>query len=193
ATRCVAASRPPRGQAGYSGIMEIRQITSPRRQSSPAPRKRIRLSPYEIESALTTLGTESLPDAPAILAAPKTRTSGQAPSPTVLVVDDEPDTRLMLRALLEFYGYDVVEAGDGTEALRHLTSRPVFALLTDLYMPGMDGIQLLRQIGNDRTRAKRVVAMSGVLHRGQASSAAAASLLGADAVLDKPFSRHQLL
>jgi CheY-like chemotaxis protein len=112
--------------------------------------------------------------------------------PTILIVDDDPDVRISLRQLLEFYGYHVVEAGNGVEALEVLARKPVSFMITDLYMPRMDGIELLREVRNGSSRP-RTVAMSGVIHLEQAMSTAAASLLGADAVLDKPFTRQQLL
>ncbi|MBI4502729.1 MAG: response regulator [Gemmatimonadetes bacterium] len=112
---------------------------------------------------------------------------------TVLVVDDEHDVRFSLRQLLEFYGYRVIEAANGAEALELLALKPVSFVITDLHMPRMNGIEFLRQVRTRSPARPRTVAMSGVLHMSQAAPAAAASILGADAVLDKPFTRHQLL
>ena len=65
---------------------------------------------------------------------------------SVLVVDDEPDIRYLVRELLERAGHDVVEAGDGTEALRiFFSSRPDLVVL-DVSMPGLDGWGTLERI-----------------------------------------------
>jgi DNA-binding response OmpR family regulator len=68
------------------------------------------------------------------------------PNPCVLIVDDEPNVRLMLRTALESVGYDVTEAEDGHAALDRLggmSSRPDLILL-DLKMPRSDGMEVLR-------------------------------------------------
>jgi DNA-binding NtrC family response regulator len=67
-----------------------------------------------------------------------------AHSASVLVVDDEPSIRLTTRALLE-EDYYVVDASSGREALRQLSSRRFDVICTDYRMPGMTGVQLLRE------------------------------------------------
>src|SRR5438874_2364903 len=67
---------------------------------------------------------------------------------TVLVVDDERDVRLSIRLLLEFYGYRVLEAPNGAEALELLAHNPVSFVITDLSMPRMNGIEFLREVRN---------------------------------------------
>ncbi|MCI0546106.1 MAG: sigma-54 dependent transcriptional regulator [Candidatus Rokubacteria bacterium] len=67
----------------------------------------------------------------------------------VLVVDDEEASRTGLRELITTWGYEVQEAADGKEALeRALTFRPGL-VITDLVMPGMDGLDLLKALGNE--------------------------------------------
>jgi CheY-like chemotaxis protein len=68
------------------------------------------------------------------------------PQGRVLVVDDEPDTRQLLGLLLRHWGLDVVTASNGAEALRLLSVHPVDVVLTDLCMPGMDGVELVRRL-----------------------------------------------
>jgi CheY-like chemotaxis protein len=65
----------------------------------------------------------------------------------VLVVDDEPDVRLVARVILNSAGYDVVEASSGEEALAALDEplRPDVVLL-DVRMPGIDGWEVLRRV-----------------------------------------------
>jgi DNA-binding NtrC family response regulator len=67
-------------------------------------------------------------------------------TPTVLVVDDEQDHRKALAKVFERAGYRVSTAGDGHEALAILTERPFDLVLTDLRMPRMNGLELLRNI-----------------------------------------------
>lgn len=68
---------------------------------------------------------------------------------TVLVVDDEPGNLQMLTATLEAEGYEVVTASRGEEALVKLGESPPDVILLDVAMPGMDGIELCRQINSD--------------------------------------------
>ena len=64
----------------------------------------------------------------------------------ILVVDDSPLTRELIANLLEAVGYDTVIASDGAEALAVLDSHPVDLAVTDLEMPGMDGLELARRL-----------------------------------------------
>ena len=68
---------------------------------------------------------------------------------TVLVVDDDPDMRFMLRLLLERGGYQVNEAGDGLAALHSVKAQVPDLVLTDLRMPTMDGGQLIERLRAD--------------------------------------------
>ena len=63
----------------------------------------------------------------------------------VLVVDDVPEVRMVLRALLEEPEVEVVEAGDGQQALDALAVEPVDLVITDCKMPNMNGIELMRR------------------------------------------------
>ncbi len=70
-------------------------------------------------------------------------------SKTILAVDDEPDVIIGVRAVLEAEGYEVLEAGDGKQALAVLrTQRPDLVVL-DVLMPGMDGWETLSAIQAD--------------------------------------------
>jgi CheY-like chemotaxis protein len=118
----------------------------------------------------------------------------QASTPmTVLLVDDEPDLRLVLRELLEIQGHRVAEAGNGVEALAFLAREPVTVVITDLAMPQMDGLELLRQIRNCGRPLPRSIAISGVMRANQPATRAAAELIGAHAILTKPFTNEELL
>jgi DNA-binding NtrC family response regulator len=73
----------------------------------------------------------------------------------VLVVDDDAQQRADLAEIVKSLGYRVTTAGDGSEALASLAIEPASAILTDLVMPGMDGVALLKELAarGDRTPA----------------------------------------
>lgn len=64
----------------------------------------------------------------------------------IMTIDDSPSLRQMVVLTLESEGYEVVEACDGREALAKLAGREFHLFLTDLNMPGMDGIELTRKL-----------------------------------------------
>ena len=64
----------------------------------------------------------------------------------ILIVDDEPEIREMLSRHFRFDGYDVETASDGNNALTILEQQRVDVVVSDIMMPGMNGIELLRQI-----------------------------------------------
>src|SRR5436853_1228952 len=95
--------------------------------------------------------------------------------------------------MLEACGFDVAEAADGAEALRFLDRQPVDVLLTDLHMPGLDGLDLIAQLARYGARRPRIIAMTGSERSAGMAGAKAAELLGADRVLMKPFTKDQLV
>ncbi|MFI5281465.1 MAG: response regulator [Gemmatimonadales bacterium] len=74
----------------------------------------------------------------------------------VLVVDDNENQRLLYREELEDAGYEVSEAGDGSQALHRIDERPPDAVILDINMPGRDGLETLARI-HDRHRRIPVV------------------------------------
>lgn len=83
------------------------------------------------------------------------KTAAGAPGPRVLVVDDSSVARSQLRKALEQVGISVSEAGEGVEALWRVRQQGYDLIITDIHMPAMDGLQLLRELrkvpGNERT------------------------------------------
>lgn len=108
----------------------------------------------------------------------------------ILIADDEPDVRGVLRRILERAGYQVVETVDGQQALRAAEQQAPDLLLMDLAMPGMDGIQVLRELRLRRTGLP-VIAYSGAPANDVTLNTARD--LGAVAVLGKPFETAALL
>jgi two-component system chemotaxis sensor kinase CheA len=103
---------------------------------------------------------------------------------TVLVVDDQFTVRELQRSILESAGYEVKTARDGREALATLGSDPdIAAVVTDVQMPEMDGIELLRAIRDDRVRSSVPVVV--VTSKGSAEDRQRGLDAGADAYIVK--------
>jgi two-component system KDP operon response regulator KdpE len=106
----------------------------------------------------------------------------------VLVVDDEPPIRKLLRMGLSAHGYDVLDASNGKTALELLAKKPNLVIL-DLGLPDIDGLELLRRIRHSQEGLPVVVLSS----RGDEAGKVAALDLGADDYLTKPFGMDELL
>ncbi len=107
----------------------------------------------------------------------------------VLVVDDEKIQREMLRGFLVKQGFQVVEAEDGAKALEEFRKEPFPLILSDYRMPGMDGIQLLREIR--RIDSKAVIILMTAY--GTIETAVAAMKEGAYDYITKPIDLDELL
>jgi adenylate cyclase len=106
-------------------------------------------------------------------------------SATVLVVDDDPLNRQLLSMSIGHLGHDVLEAGNGVDALEMLAANEVDVVLTDIEMPEMDGYGLLEhRSGDDRLRAIPFIVISGV---DEMASIIRCIGLGAEDYLPKPF------
>jgi CheY-like chemotaxis protein len=131
--------------------------------------------------------TVSLPrvEAPAPRRPNEKPTVRSAPSPRrVLLVEDNPDARRMLRLMLELDGHDVHEAEDGISGLAQaLHLRPEVAIV-DIGLPGLDGCELARRLrATDAGRGMLLVAVSGY---GQPEDQTLSREAGFDAHLVKP-------
>jgi two-component system, chemotaxis family, chemotaxis protein CheY len=109
---------------------------------------------------------------------------------TVLVVDDAPRIRLLLRLAVQGRGHRVVEACDGAEGLRMVESERPDLVITDVSMPGQGGLEVCRLIRADAAHAHvPVVILTAGTHVSEMDARAA----GASAYLTKPFSPAALL
>jgi|KBSSwiStaDraftv2_1062776.scaffolds.fasta_scaffold328163_2 two-component system chemotaxis response regulator CheY len=77
----------------------------------------------------------------------------------ILVVDDDKAVRLLLRAVLERRGHSVVEAENGAEGLQYYRVAPTDLVITDIQMPVMDGLQMIKELRGAFPTAK-IIAMS---------------------------------
>ncbi len=113
-------------------------------------------------------------------------------SRSLLVVDDEPSIREITRLVLESAGYRVCCAADGREAMKLLAEQLFDLVITDMLMPGSDGLELLSVVKHSRANT-RVLVMSGGGMIGMSDYLKVAKKLGAHGVLEKPFSAECLL
>jgi CheY-like chemotaxis protein len=112
---------------------------------------------------------------------------------TILVVDDSRGLRSTVCAVLRSAGHEVISAADAKQALRILDQRSVDLVFTDILMPEMDGLALIREIRR-RVPFLPIVAMSGGGYfLSQEYCLHTAKVFGATAVLSKPFDAQQLL
>jgi two-component system cell cycle sensor histidine kinase/response regulator CckA len=126
---------------------------------------------------------------PAVSAAPQEPARGG--SETLLLVEDEASVRASVRRLLEWHGYHVIEAGNGTEALRIYLENPgaIDLVLTDLVMPEMGGHELVEQL-RAKNPAVRVVFMSGYTEKAVGKNG---SMPPGTGFVEKPFTVETLM
>jgi len=107
----------------------------------------------------------------------------------ILVVDDEPAVREALERILRLDGFEVALACDGREAVRSQVAAPADAVLLDVLMPGLDGLEVCRRMRDtgDRTPVLMLTA------RDQVGDRVAGLEAGADDYLSKPFALEELL
>lgn len=112
-------------------------------------------------------------------------------SKTILTIDDSSSIRMMIRMTLAGAGYRVIEAEHGADGLQKATSQHVDAVLTDLNMPVMNGIEFIRSYrGQPAGRGVPVVVLTTESDERLKQEARAA---GATGWLVKPFQQDQLL
>ena len=108
----------------------------------------------------------------------------------ILMVDDEAGTGYALKLLLELEGYEVIVAADGDEAFRLASTDPPDCIITDLCMPKVSGLDLIRQLKSQPALARVPII---VISSAEADDLRQALELGARAVLSKPIEYERLL
>jgi CheY-like chemotaxis protein/phosphoribosyl 1,2-cyclic phosphodiesterase len=109
----------------------------------------------------------------------------------VLVIDDDPDIRLVAKNALEYAGYEVLVAEDGARGLQQVFSQQPHAVLIELMMPGMHGYSVCQAIRSDPSlKDVKIVVCSAKVYPTDIKKAMD---LGADAYLMKPFAPDELL
>ena len=110
----------------------------------------------------------------------------------ILIIDDEPQIRLVMRKMLESEGYTVTDAADGKEGLESYQENPPDLVITDLIMPGKEGIETIRELKEKNPEVK-IIAMSGGGKNNPEDYLRLAKVLGAIYTFDKPVRKDELL
>ena len=105
----------------------------------------------------------------------------------ILIVDDEPRIRDLIREHLQYAGFTCAEAGDGTQALAELANGGIDLVILDIMMPGVDGIQVCKRIREFSTIP--VIMLSA---RDSEEDKVAGLEIGADDYVTKPFQKGEL-
>jgi two-component system, NtrC family, response regulator AtoC len=109
-------------------------------------------------------------------------------SKRILAVDDEPNMRRLLEISLKQAGYQSILASDGFEALSLLRKGGIDLMVSDLHMPGMDGLRLLKKMNEESLQVPVII----VTAKGEVSSAVEAMKLGASDYIQRPFDLETL-
>jgi CheY-like chemotaxis protein len=120
----------------------------------------------------------------------------------ILIIDDEKDVRIVLREVLQRAGYEALVAADAREGLDKLADEGVDLVITDVIMPGMDGVATVEKIREGHPDVPIIVISGGGnvapmdYEPGAISTSAylaSATNAGADRTLTKPFERQELV
>ena len=109
---------------------------------------------------------------------------------TILLIDDEAEVRMLFQIVLEGAGYHVLTAESGPDGLRLLQHKEVDLILVDIFMPEMDGLEIIQLLHKSRPACK-IIAMSG--DSWEWNYLDTAKHLGAHNTLKKPLNPQELL
>jgi DNA-binding response OmpR family regulator len=109
----------------------------------------------------------------------------------ILIVEDEPNIVESLSFILGRAGFDVDTVANGVEALDRLRRQSFSALVLDIMLPGMNGLDVLKTIRADH--ALTILPVMVLTAKGQASDRKAAEAIGADIFVTKPFSNAEVV
>ena len=110
----------------------------------------------------------------------------------ILVIEDDEQIRGLIKEVLEDSGHDVVESSDGEEGLKKFSLNPNSLVITDILMPGMEGLETIRNLRTEAPNAK-IIAISGGLEGKGINVLELAKKFGAARIIAKPFDLSQLL
>jgi len=108
----------------------------------------------------------------------------------ILVIDDEPEMRVLLELTLKSAGHEVILAADGREGVERYRTSPADLVITDMYMPNQGGLDTIRELRSCFPEVA-VIAMSGTTDTGTMLSIA--QDLAAVGILRKPFLTDELI
>lgn len=110
----------------------------------------------------------------------------------IVVIDDEPLIRSTVSTILTREGFNVETAADGKGGIALVHNNPPNVVITDIFMPNMDGIEIVMELKRSCPHTK-IIAMTGGGQARMMELGSAAKHLGADYILHKPFDKKSLL
>jgi len=110
----------------------------------------------------------------------------------ILIIEDDPEVRQLLKVLLTRSGYEVAEAEDGKAGIHAYRTQPCDLVITDLIMPRKEGLETIVDLRREFPDLK-IIAISGGSRAGQVDYLNAAKLCGASHIFRKPFDNQDLL
>lgn len=110
----------------------------------------------------------------------------------ILIIEDDPDIRTMLKRMLELKKYEVAVSANGVEGLALYTPESFDLVITDLVMPEKEGIETISALKKINSQVK-IIAISGGGHGGLENYLQMAKLFGAQYAIAKPFDMATLL
>ena len=111
--------------------------------------------------------------------------------PKILIIDDEEQIRLVLKEMLERFGYEVLEATNGEEGLALQREKAADLIITDIIMPDKEGLETIRELRREFPEVN-IIAISGGGQIGSDQYLKAAKQFGAMCTLQKPVGLEQL-
>ena len=112
--------------------------------------------------------------------------------PRILIVEDDENLRALLKSALSSEGHEVTEAADGGAALKHLAQTPADLVVTDMLMPGKEGVETIVEIRRNLPQTK-IIAISGGLRGSKFDILRMAEKVGAHRSMAKPFSMGEII
>ena len=110
---------------------------------------------------------------------------------TIMIVDDSASMRQVVGIALRDAGYDLIEAGDGVEALKKLDGTKIHLIVSDINMPNMDGITFVKEVKqNPKYKFTPIIMLTTEVNQAKKEAAKEA---GAKAWVNKPFQPKTLL
>jgi DNA-binding response OmpR family regulator len=111
----------------------------------------------------------------------------------ILIVEDDQQLREMLKQLLEGESFEVIDSGDGEEAIKTLHENEVDLMITDIIMPEKDGVSLVRDLRKQFPDLKIIAISGGSRHIDPQNPLKIVEKMGVDRTLTKPFKLSELL
>ncbi len=110
----------------------------------------------------------------------------------VLIIDDEPEIRSLIRKSLVREGYEVAEARDGFDGMRLFRNQPADLIITDIFMPNKEGLDVIREIKQEFPAVKIIAISGGAVAMSNWDCLHMAQKFGANGSLSKPFTIAEL-